>query len=246
MDRLLYIGSSGLSQIERAQASNANNLANANTAAFRGDFHRVMAQQIDGPGMPTRVNAMSAGTYSDMTVGPTTITGRDLDVAIQGEGWFAVQANDGSEAYSRRGDFQLNSDGLLMNGAGQLVMGDGGPVAIPENESLSIGADGTVSIVPLGQGPESLVIVDRIRLVKADDAAMFKREDGLMGLREGEAAVDSADVRLSPKSLEGSNINTVDAMVSMIALARQFEMQVKVMSTADTLAESGSRLLRME
>lgn len=246
MDRLVFLGMTGAKHTQMAQTNNANNLANMSTAGFRGDFQSLIAETINGPGMETRANVVSAGTQTDFSPGAVMSTGRDLDVAIRGEGWFAVQAADGSEAYSRRGDFSLTSDGMLINGAGLAVMGDGGPVAIPEHQSLSIGDDGTVSIVPLGQGPESQVIVDRIRLVNADPAQLQKGEDGLLRLKDGSQAETSADVRISSGNLESSNVNSVDAMVNMIALARQFEMQVKVMNTAEKLDEAGGRLMRIE
>lgn len=247
MDKLLYIGMMGAKNTQQAQATNANNLANVSTAGFRGDFQNLLSRQVAGPGMETRFNPALEGQVSDFSTGAVTTTGRDLDVAIRGEkGWFAVQAADGSEAYSRRGDFKISADGILLNGAGQPVMGDGGPVAIPEHESLMIGEDGTVSIVPLGQGSESVATVDRIRLVDAAPTDLEKGRDGLMRMRNGGVAETSSEIRISAGSLESSNVNTVDAMVTMIALARQFEMQVKVMSAADSMAETGSKLLRLE
>jgi flagellar basal-body rod protein FlgF len=247
MDRLLYVGMTGAKNTQLAQTTNANNLANVSTAGFRGDFQNVLAKQVEGPGMATRFNSVYQGETSDFSVGSIMATGRQLDVAIRGdEGWFVVQAPDGSEAYSRRGDFHITSDGMLLNGAGQPVMGDGGPVAIPEHESLMIGEDGTVSIVPLGQGSESLSTVDRIRLVDAAPNQLQKGEDGLMRMRDGGTAPNSSAIRISSGNLEASNVNSVDAMVNMISLARQFEMQVKTMSTAETVAETGSRLMRME
>jgi flagellar basal-body rod protein FlgF len=247
MDRLLYIGMTGAKSTQLAQTINANNLANVSTAGFRGDFQSILASRVEGPGMETRYNAVLEGQGSDFSVGSILATGRQLDVAIRGdEGWFAVQADDGTEGYSRRGDFHVTSDGMLLNGAGQPVLGDGGPVALPEHSSLMIGQDGTVSVVPLGQGPESIVTVDRIRLVSAKPVDLEKSNDGLMRMRDGSTAETSSSIQVSSGFLESSNVNSVDAMVNMIALARQFEMQVKMMSAADTVSETGSRLLRME
>lgn len=246
MDRLLFIGMTGAKQSQLAQTTNANNLANVNTAGFRGDFHSLVSAPVPGPGFETRANVIDSGQQSDFSHGAIMSTGRELDVAIRGEGWFAVQSNDGSEAYSRRGDFHLTSDGMLVNGAGLAVMGDGGPVAVPEHESLMIGDDGTVSIVPLGQGPESLATVDRIRLVEIAPNELEKSNDGLMRMRNGGNAEVSANVRIGSGNLEASNVNSVDAMVNMISLSRHFEMQVKMMSTAETLDEAGGRLMRME
>ncbi|MBD2858415.1 flagellar basal-body rod protein FlgF [Spongiibacter sp. KMU-158] len=246
MDRLLFIGMNGVKQTELAQTINANNLANASTAGFRADFQALMAAPVEGVGLDTRSNTINVGKSSDFQSGQIVSTGNPLDVAISGEGFFAVQDSDGNEAYSRRGDFKLTTDGMLLNGAGQPVMGDGGPVAIPEHQSLSIGADGTVSIVPLGLGAETLVTVDRIRLVNPDTKQLAKGDDGLFRLRNGGQADADASVSIRTGHIENSNVNTVDAMVKMISLARQYEMQVKVMSNANTLAETSARLMRIE
>ncbi|WP_374960789.1 flagellar basal body rod protein FlgF [Spongiibacter tropicus] len=246
MDRLLYLGMTAAKHTEMAQTANANNLANASTAGFRADFHALMSQPIEGPGQATRVNAVLDAKLSDFSEGSIMSTGRSLDVAIQGEGWFVVQDAQGGEALSRRGDLHLTADGKLINGAGQPVMGDGGPLAVPEHDSLTIGSDGTVSVVPKGLGPESSIIVDRIRLVSADPAQLRKGEDGLIRTVDGATPPADADVRVRSGSLEGSNVNTVDAMVTMIELARRYEMQVKVMSTANTVSETGARLMRVE
>ena len=246
MDRLLYLGMTAAKHTEMAQASNANNLANASTAGFRADFHALMSKPVEGFGHQTRINSVVESRLSDFSEGTLMTTGRDLDVAIRGQGWFVVQDAQGSEALSRRGDLHLTADGMLINGAGQPVMGDGGPLAVPEHDSLTIGSDGTVSVVPLGLGPESLVTVDRIRLVSAEPEQLRKGEDGLIRTLDGTTPAADASVRVLPGTLEGSNVNTVDAMVNMIELARRFEMQVKVMSTANTVSEAGARLMRME
>ena len=246
MDRLLYIGMTAAKYTELAQTTNAHNLANANTTGFRSDFYSLMSEQVNGGGLPTRINAIADMKISDYSQGTITTTGRPLDVAINGPGWFVVEAPEGGEALSRRGDFHLTTDGMLINGAGLPVMGDGGPLAVPEHDSLTIGADGTISIVPLGLGPESSVVVDRIKLVEADAEQLRKGEDGLLRLADGSEAKVSADIRLATSSLESSNVNTIEAMVNMIELARRYEMQVKVMSTAKTVDEAGAQLMRLE
>lgn len=246
MDRLHFIGMTAAKQTELAQTTNANNLANASTAGFRGDFQALLSRDVEGPGMATRANAVVEESTTDFSSGPVNPTGRELDVAIRGEGWFVIQTPQGDQALSRRGDFQLTSDGQMLDGAGNPIMGDQGPVAIPDHQSLTIGDDGTISIVPLGLGAESQVTVDRIRLVNADPQNLFKGEDGHIRTRDGSEPEVDAGVRISTGNLEGANVNTVDAMVTMIALARQFEMQVKVMSTANQIDETGAKLLRLE
>ncbi len=246
MDRMLYLGMTGAKHVVMAQTTNANNLANVSTAGFRADFHTLLDESVPGFGYPTRANAISGGRDSNLMSGPIRSTGRPLDVTVNGDAWLAVVAPDGGEAYSRRGDFHITANGQLLNGAGQQVLGEGGPVALPEHQSVSIGEDGTVSVVPLGQGPETLVVVDRIKLVALDAERVEKGDDGLMRHRDGSPGVITAESRLMSGHLEASNLNAVEAMVNMINLSRQYEMQVKVMSTAREIADASGRLLRLE
>lgn len=246
MDHMLYVGMNGARATQLAQATTVNNLANASTTGFRADFHSLLAREVAGPGHATRFNAVSSERASQLQAGPIQQTGRDLDVAIQGDGWLAVQDAAGEEAYSRRGDLQITADGRLLNGAGQPVLGEGGPVSIPPYRSLTIGSDGTVSIVPQGQGAETVAVIDRIRLVTLDQQQVIKGDDGLMRQQDGKAGEPSASVQLLVGGLEGSNVNAVEAMVSMINLSRTYEMQVKLMQTAKDLSDSGTRMMRLE
>ena len=246
MDHMLYIGMAGARASQQAQTTLINNLANASTAGFRADFHALLSNEVAGPGHASRINPVSAERYSQLTPGNVAQTGRDLDVAISGSGWLAVEDAAGAEAYSRRGDLQLTADGRLLNGAGQQLLGDNGPVVIPPHGSMTIGQDGTISIVPLGQGPNTLAVVDRLRLVELDEKQVIKGDDGLMRQRDGEPGQASASVGLVSGALEGSNVNAVAAMVDMINLSRTYEMQVKMMQTAKDMADSGTRLMRLE
>ncbi len=246
MDKMLYLGMTGAKHLQLAQSTNANNLANASTSGFRADFHSVFTDQIEGPGLATRANAVIGGESVNIRPGAIQTTDNPMDIAINGDGWFAVSTVDGGEAYTRRGDLRLSADGLLTNGAGQNILGDGGLLAIPEHQSLTIGSDGTVSIVPLGQGPDTQVVIDRIKMVTLDAKQIVKGEDGLIRQRNGNSGVQSSDITLVSGALESSNVNAVDAMVNMISLSRAFEMEVKLMSTAGELADAGSRLMRME
>ena len=243
MDEALYIAMTGAKQVEYAQAINANNLANVGTTGFRADLHAFSSVPIEGPGVDSRVNAVVDSYGTDFSQGAVAHTGRDLDFSIQGAGFIAVQAPDGSEAYTRAGDLRVNAGGLLSTGAGHLVIGDGGPVAVPPNNSLLIGADGTVSVQPLGQGPEILAIVDRIKLVNPDVANLAKGSDGLFRLPDGEIADASADVRVTSGTLEQSNVNVAKTLVNMIELARQYEMQVNTIRNAKENADSSAVLL---
>lgn len=245
MDEMVYLAMTGAKQTEYAQAINSNNLANVSTTGFRADLHSFSSVPINGPGVDSRINAVVESYGTDLSQGAVASTGRDLDIAIQGPGFLAVQSPDGSEAYTRAGDLRVSSGGLLETGAGHLVIGNGGPVAIPPNASLLIGTDGTVSIQSLGQGPETLAIVDRLKLVDPDPAQLSKGNDGLLRLPDGETASANAAVRITSGALEQSNVNIAKTLVNMIELSRQYEMQVNVMRTAKEDADAAAQLLRM-
>ena len=243
MDEAIYLAMTGAKQVEYAQAINSNNLANISTTGFRADLHAFSSVPVEGPGVDSRINAVVDSYGTDFSQGATAFTGRDLDVAIQGSGFIAVQARDGSEAYTRAGDLRINAGGLLSTGAGHLVIGDGGPVAIPPNARLLIGSDGTVSVQPLGQGPEVLAVVDRIKLVNPDVSLLAKGEDGLLRLPDDQIADASADVRLTTGALEQSNVNAARVLINMIELSRQYEMQINVIRTAKENADAAAELL---
>lgn len=245
MDRMIYLAMSGAKQTEFAQSINSNNLANVSTTGFRADLHAFSAAPVNGPGVDSRVNAVVESYGTDFTQGPVATTGRDLDVAIQGPGFIAVQGTDGREAYTRAGNFRVSSGGLLTNGAGHPVVGEGGPVAVPPSSSLLIGGDGTVSVQPMGQGPETLAIVDRIKLVNPDTGELAKGSDGLLYLPEGETAPADAEVRVTSGALEQSNVNVARTLVNMIELSRQYEMQINVIKTAREDADSAAQMMRL-
>jgi len=244
MDELAYVAMTGAKQIMLAQAVNSHNLANASTVGFRANLTAFESVPVDGPGYDTRVNAqVQPGGWSNAT-GALVSTGNPLDVAVNG-GWLAVQAPDGTEAYTKAGDLRVNAVGVLTTGAGHPVMGEGGPVAVPPHIKLTIGGDGTVSIIALGQGPETSASLDRIKLVNPAAQEMVKGPDGLMHMADGSTAPADADVKLTSGSLVGSNVNAVDAMVTMIELARQFEMQVRLIDTADQNAQAAASIMRL-
>ena len=247
MDRMAYLAMTGASQTFRAQAVNSNNLANLSTPGFRADMHAFSNLAIEGPGYPTRVNAIAQSPGWNDQSGSIVSTGRELDVAINGPGWIAVQAPNGEEAYTRAGDLRVTSLGLLTTGAGHPVMSESGPVSLPPNSSLTIGVDGELSIIPLGDAPQNITQPGaRIKLVNPDPAFLDKGADGLFRYREGDVDIATTDpnVKLIPGSLEGSNVNAVNAMLNMIQLARQFEMQVRTINTANENASSATRIMR--
>jgi flagellar basal-body rod protein FlgF len=245
MDEMIFLAMTGAKQTEYAQSINSNNLANVSTSGFRADLHSFSSVPIDGPGVETRVNAVVDSYGTDFSQGPIATTGRDLDIAIQGEGFIAVQAPDGTEAYTRAGDLRVEAGGLLSTGAGHLVIGDGGPVAIPPNSSLLIGKDGTISIQPIGQGPETYSIVDRIKLVNPEVASLQKGSDGLLRMADEEIASPDANVSIMSGALEQSNVNVAKTLVNMIELARQYEMQVNVIKTSEENADSAATMMRL-
>lgn len=245
MDEMIYLAMTGAKQTEYAQSINSNNIANVSTTGFRADLHSFSAAPIEGPGVDSRVNTIVEAYGTDYSQGAIANTGRDLDIAVQGEGFIAVQGPDGEEAYTRAGDLRVNGGGLLSTGAGHLVLGDGGPVAIPLNTSLLIGSDGTISLQALGQGPETLATVDRIKLVNPDIAQLQKGSDGLLHLPESEIAPSEGSVRIVSGALEQSNVNIAKTLVNMIELSRQYEMHVKVMKTAEEDADAAAQLMRV-
>ncbi len=245
MDKYLYLAMNGAAQAMLAQQNNANNLANVSTVGFRATLDSFEAQALSGPGFPDRVYVGGRAAGVDFSHGPIASTGRDLDLAIDGDGWFVVQAADGGSAYSRRGDLRLDPSGLLVDGADRIVLGEGGPITIPQFESLVIGRDGTISVRASGQAANTLVAVDRIRLVNPPPETLYRGDDGLFRDRDGLDAPADAAVTVTAGALEGSNVNAVDAMVRMIDYARFYEHQVKLMKLASENDAASSRLMRM-
>jgi len=243
IDRMLYVAMSGAKETLLSQANATNNLANASTPGFLSDLNQFRSMPVFGAGHPTRVYAMDERPQADFNHGSLSQTGRDLDVAVKGGGWIAVQGADGNEAYTRRGDLVVDANGLLQTGNGLPVMGNAGPIAIPPSSKIDIGLDGTISIQPLGQQANELAVVDRIKLVDPPLEQMHKGLDGLMRFDGGVAEAD-ANQRLVSGALETSNVNVVNEMVDMIELARRFQMQVKMMKTAEENATAAASLLR--
>ena len=245
MDRMIFISMSGAKEIMNAQTINTNNLANSGTTGFRADFESSLSRPVYGAGYPSRVYASVDDSGVDFNKGTIVSTGRELDMAINGEGWFAVQSPDGSEAYTRAGDMHIDSLGRLTNGAGNLILGNNGPISIPQYARINFGADGTVSIVPLGESAETLAVIDRIKLVNPEMQQMQKGADGLMRLDNGESAVADAEVSTVSGSLESSNVNSVESMVRMIELARQYEAHIKLMRAAEDNDKAAAQILQM-
>ena len=240
MDRMIYLSMSGAKASMQRQEVLAHNLANASTTGFRAELQALRAVPVRGDGASTRVHALETTTGYDPTPGPITSTGRALDVALQGNAWLAVQGLDGTEAYTRMGSLQVNAEGTLVTSGGLTVLGDGGPIALPPNTVPSIGADGTVSVTQPGG---VVAPVGRLKLV-TPETALARGEDGLFRADEGELPADP-NARLQDGALEGSNVNPIENMVAMIAAARQFEAQMKMLQTAEKDEQAAGRLLSM-
>ncbi|PYG00811.1 flagellar basal-body rod protein FlgF [Thioalkalivibrio sp. ALE21] len=245
MDRFLYIAMSGARETEHAQSVNNHNLANANTDGFRQALATADTVPVRGPVYDTRDYVQVGTEAADFSKGTLRSTGRDLDVAINGDGFIAVQGPDGQEGYTRAGNLQVDGFGLLRTADGMQVMGDGGPIAIPPSEKVEIGTDGTISVRPQGAPADALAAVERIRLVNPDVEDLERGDDGLFRMADGGEAPADADVTLTSGALESSNVNTVEALTRMIELSRTYETQVKMMDTANTLEQSSNRLLGM-
>jgi flagellar basal-body rod protein FlgF len=244
MDRLVYVAMTGAKQAMLAQTLVANNLANASTTGFRADLARFSDDAVRGPGYPTRVDSVASGLGFDHSPGNLIATGETLDIAIDGSGWIALQADDGTEAYTRSGSFNVDGLGLLRTRDGLLVLGDNGPIAIPPYERLMIGTDGTVSVVPAGQGAQTLAQIGRIKLVNPERQELSKRADGLAQIADGAASEADASVRIVSGFLEASNVNLARGLVDMIELSRRFEIEVRMMRLADENATRAAELLR--
>lgn len=240
MDRLIYTAASGARALMQRQDGIANNLANASTPGFRADQVAFRAVPVRGDGVPTRVVALEASAGFDARSGPIETTGRDLDVAVQGPGYLAVQAPDGTEAYTRAGALQVSPEGVLVSPTGLPIAGEGGTLNIPDGAKISIARDGTVS-AQLANGPAQRV--GQIKLVNPPANELRKGDDGLLRLEDGADAQPDPAVRLAAGALEGSNVSVVEAMVGMIAAARQFETQMKLLQSAEQNDQRAAQLL---
>ncbi len=244
MDRMIYTAMTGAKHILDQQATNSHNLANATSTGFRAQIDSFKSMPVVGESLATRTLVVDSTVGADMSPGAIQSTGRDLDVAIQGKGWFAVLRDDGSEAYTRNGSFKVNENGQLQTATGLNVQGDGGPISIPPDSTISIGKDGTISAISATTPTAAPNVVGRLKLVNPEEASLTRAADGLFNAAEGEAEAD-ATVGVVQGSLESSNVNVIEAMVNMISLARQFDSQMKLMSTAENNANKASQLFNL-
>ncbi len=245
MDKMLYVAMTGASQNALAQKAHANNLANLTTSGFQRDLEQARSMPVFGDSFPSRAYALTEKPATDFSAGALMETGRDLDVAVDGDGWIAVQAPDGSEAYTRTSSMNVDALGVLRTGNGLPVMGNGGPIAVPPEQKIEVGMDGTISVRGMGQNPSALAQVDRIKLVKPDLSTMVKGTDGMIHTKSGQPAAVDGNVRMVSGFLEASNVNAVEEMTSVLALSKQFELHIKMMSTAKEDDEAMARVLQV-
>lgn len=245
MDRLIYTAMSGAKHTLEQQATTSQNLANATTTGFRAQIDSFRAVPVVGDGLATRSFVVDATVGSDFTPGAVQQTGRALDVAVQGSGWIALQTEDGSEAYTRNGALQISENGILQTQNGVAVAGEGGPISIPPNVTITIGADGTVSSVDNATLPTAVTTIGKIKLVNPPSQILVRGDDGLFRANNAAPVEADATVNLAGGALEGSNVHLVDAMVNMINLSRQFDLHMTMLKTAQTTDNSADQILAL-
>jgi flagellar basal-body rod protein FlgF len=239
MDKLIFTAVSGAERLMRSQQVHANNLANLDTAGFRASMEVATNQQLGGYGYDDRhMSSMQADMVSTRA-GTVRETGRPLDVAIGGQGYLAVQSGDG-EAYTRSGEIEIGPDGALSV-HGHPLLGEGGPIVLPQHTAVEVGTDGTISV--LTEGATQMQVVDKLRLVNATGAELTKNEAGLIVSRDGGNLPADPNVKVRPRALEGSNVSAVEEMVATMSLNRSFEVQMRLFKASDSMNETGNKLI---
>jgi len=238
------------SQTMNQQAVTASNLANASTPGFRAQLNALRAVPVEGLSLPTRTLVIASTPGADMTPGQMDYTSRPLDVALQQDGWLAVQTADGSEGYTRNGNIQVDANGQ-MTIQGHPVIGEPGPLTVPEGSEMTMAAVGSISDVNPGDPANTIAPVGRLKLVKAEGNEVTRGDDGMFRLSQAAQATRGPTLQADPSIrvmsgvLEGSNVKPVAAMTDMIASARRFEMQMKVITSVDENAGRANQLLSM-
>lgn len=248
MDRALFLAMSGAKQNMQEMQLRANNLANVSTTGFRADLAQARSMQAYGDGLPSRVFSMTERPGHNFAQGSVITTGRDLDITIEGEGWLSVMDKTGTEGLTRNGNLHIDQTGLLSNGSGHLVLDEAGaPITLPVPlAKVEIGRDGTISVLPQGAPAEAMEEAGRIKLSRPDNRTLFKDSNGLFRSKDPNAQFEAdAAVTIMTGAIEGSNVNAIGEMTSLIDLQRQFEMQVKLMSSAEDMDKASDSLLKM-
>jgi flagellar basal-body rod protein FlgF len=246
MDRLVDIARTGMRGAMARQTAIANNLANASTTGFRAEIMNASARWLDGQTFKSRAEQVDQVIAADMKAGAVKETGNPLDVALGGDGMLAVQANDGSEGYTRRGDLVLSDSGLLTTGDGHPVLGEGGPITLPPADSINIARDGSIWIVPQGGQIDQPQQVDVLKVVSPKGSSVLKGTDGLFREANGGTLPQDPLAEVTAGSLEGSNVNATATLVQMIEASRAWQGQIKLVETAKDIDSSGASLMRLD
>lgn len=240
MDSLLFTATSGASRVLKAQHVRSNNLSNADTAGFRADMERVRSVPLQGAGFDGRTMVVTNSAATRFDSGDVVKTGRALDVAIMGDGYLTVQTPDGGEAYTRAGNISVDVNGAMtINGFA--VVGENGPLVLPDFQKVEVSERGVISVVPPGGGAE--IEVGTLKRVKPEPTQLQKESDSLLHSVDGAPFGADDTVQLAPEHIEGSNVSAIDELVSVMSLTRNFEMQIRMMKSAETLAQAGNRLM---
>ncbi|MCH8619021.1 flagellar basal-body rod protein FlgF [Undibacterium sp. TS12] len=245
MDRLVYTAMTGAKHILEQQATTSHNLANVTTTGFRAQLDSFRAVPVKSDGLPTRAFVVDATVGTDFSTGAMQITGRELDVAVQGKGWLVVEKPDGSEAFTRHGSLKVSENGILQTQNGLNLVGDGGPITVPPDMAVAIAKDGTVSAIPSGPKPNAVQVIGRLKLVNPPEENLVRGDDNLFKTKDGTTVDADAAVGVSGGMLENSNVNVVESMVNMINLARSFDLQMKLLQNAENNANKAGQILSL-
>lgn len=245
MDRLIYTAASGAKHIMEQQATTSNNLANVSTTGFRAQLDTFRAVPIQSDGLPTRTFVVDNTVGADFSSGPVQATGRDLDVAVKGSGWIAVQMPDGTESYTRNGALEISSNGILTDSKGQTIAGENGPITIPPDVTVSVGSDGTISTLSTTTKPATPTVLGRIKLVNPPTQDLVRGDDGMFRMKDGSSAPADPSVSVASGALEGSNVSAVDAMVNMITLGRSLDTQMSMLKNVENNDSKATQILAL-
>lgn len=241
MDKMIYLAMTGAKHVELQQATTANNLANVHTTGFKAELNAFRSLPVVGDGAPTRVYQVDNTVGHDLSQGPLQVTGNNFDFAVAGPGFFAVELPGGGEAYTRDGGFLVDSTGILRTRSGMVIAGESGQLQMPEGALPDLRQDGTLFAIPANGGAAQEI--GKLKLVNPAQSDVYKGEDGLFRLNNGQDAETDATVRVKAGYLEGSNVNAVDSLVQMISHAKHYDLNVKLMQTAEQNAKSATQIL---
>ena len=245
MDRLIYTALTGMNAAMDRQRATANNLANASTPGFRKEVFAVTPATLRDGSLEARAVARGAVRGADMDAAKVNPTGKPLDIAVDGAALIAYQGPDGGEIYSRRGDLRVAASGVLENGEGLPVLGNGGPITVPVGFQISIGKDGTVLARDPAAPDQPAQELNRIKLASPEGSTLAKGIDSFLKVPGGGVLPPDPTATVTSGALEMSNVETAATLVEMIDAQRAFEQRAKVLRTAGELDEAGASLMSL-